>query len=97
LRNNEYCSLTLPPFRGTTEYVPAMMRGFFYMGTMMMFPQQPREANTQKFGERRRLFEHKKREPLIGSLVTNTIKYTLFSAKNQVLTRWCQGFPILKN
>jgi hypothetical protein len=36
-------------------------------------------------------FEHKKREPLIGSLVTNTIKYTLFLPKNQVLTRVCPG------
>jgi hypothetical protein len=27
---------------------------------------------------------HKKREPMIGSLVTNIIKYTLFPAKSQV-------------
>lgn len=39
--------------------------------------------------EENKTFEHKKREPSIGSLVTNTIKYSRFLPKNQALPlRW---------
>jgi len=34
-------------------------------------------------------FEHKKREPLIGSLVADTTKYTRFLPKNQALAWLC--------
>jgi hypothetical protein len=55
----------------------------------MMFPQSSGKTIIQEVGEKQSetVLKHKKREPLIGSLVTNIIKYTLFSAKNQVLTR----------
>ena len=34
------------------------------------------------------IFEHKKREPIHGSLVANRIKYTLFLPKNQAFRCW---------
>jgi len=46
--------------------------------------------------EENETFEHKKREPLIGSLVANRIKYTLFLPKNQALAL-LQGAHGLRN
>ncbi|SRR6266700_1772537 len=40
--------------------------------------------------EENKTFEHKKREPIDGSLVTNTIKYTRFLPKNQALPLLCR-------
>jgi hypothetical protein len=39
-----------------------------------------------------KILEHKKREPIDGSLVANTIKYTLFPAKSQAFHTPCRAF-----
>jgi uncharacterized membrane protein YphA (DoxX/SURF4 family) len=56
-----------------------------------MFPQNDTSGSPSRGKEKereQRIFEAQKREPIHGSLVTNTTKYTLFPAKNQALTRW---------
>jgi hypothetical protein len=76
-------------------YVPAIMRGVFYNGTMNDVPFTTRGKPSHKRREKQSetdCFEHKKREPLIGSLVANTIKYTRFLPKNQAFHAPWQGF-----
>lgn len=52
--------------------------------------EEEHETKIPNIGSWEERHEHKKREPTDGSLVANTIKYTLFSSKNQALPLLCR-------
>lgn len=94
-RNNGCCSPYPSTIQGNNGICTLSDEGLLLYGNNGDVPLNDQGKPAHKRLEREAgetVLNTKKENQILGSLVASIIKYTLFPAKNQVLTRWCRAF-----